>query len=227
MAGSGSRPTTGRNKLAGLFRRPVPAYTGPAMKRSITLLLSCGICAVPVLGAQNDERASGQHKAVLSGYQEVPSTYTTGSGAATVQADETGKSLTVTLRYSNLKGVAKAAHLHLGQPGVNGGIVASLCGADGKPACPAQATDFVVTVNAADVKAVQGLEAGALDGVLDALEHGALYVNIHTDKFADGEIRGQLRRGNGAGAGRDDEEEDEEDDEEKDKGKGKDKDKNK
>lgn len=142
---------------------------------------------------------SGQHKAVLSGYQEVPAVYSPGSGSAVVESDETGKSIKVTLSYSNLKGVAKAAHIHFGQEGVNGGIVAALCGADGKPACPAQASDLSVTIVAADVKAVQGLEAASLDAVLEALSHNALYVNVHTDKFADGEIRGQLRRGRGQG----------------------------
>ena len=38
------------------------------------------------------------------------------------------------LTYSNLSSTASAAHIHFAQPGVNGGIVAFLCGGGGKPA---------------------------------------------------------------------------------------------
>jgi hypothetical protein len=180
------------------------------MQRLVATTVVLIACAGVASFARDDERSSGQFKALLSGYQEVPSVYTTGTGSATVQRNEAGNALIVTLNYSDLKGVASMAHIHIGQPGVSGGIVATLCGADGKPACPAAATNLSITLNASDVKAVQGIEAGALNQLLDALQAGALYVNVHSDKFPQGEIRGQLRRGN---AGRED------------KGKDKDKDK--
>jgi hypothetical protein len=183
------------------------------MNVSIRLLLVGALLTGGIIAAKDDDdHMSGQHKAVLSGYDQVPAVYTPGTGLAVVEADETGKAVKVSLSYSGLKGAPKAAHIHLGQEGVNGGIVAALCG-DGKPACPAQASDLTLTINAADIKAVQGVEAAALDAVLDALTHDALYVSVQTDKFPDGELRGQLRRGMGEN-GNDDGDE---------KGKGKDK----
>jgi hypothetical protein len=165
------------------------------MNKSIRVLLVGLLLGGAAFAAKDDnDHLSGQFKAVLSGYEQVPVVYTAGTGTAVVEADETGKALQITLSYSKLVGVAKAAHLHLGQAGVVGGVVAALCG-DGKPACPAQASDLSVTINASDVKAVQGVEAAALDAVLDALNHDVLYVSVTTDKFSDGEIRGQLRRG--------------------------------
>jgi hypothetical protein len=179
------------------------------MNLSIRLLLVTVLVAGCAVAAKDDDdHMSGQHKAVLTGYYQVPAVYTTGTGLAIVEGDDTTSEIKVTLSYSGLKGTAKAAHIHLGQAGVNGGVVAALCG-DGKPACPAQATDLTITLKAADVKAVQGVEAAALDAVLDALTHDALYVRVQTDKFPDGEIRGQLRRGLGQKESGDSEDEDE------------------
>jgi hypothetical protein len=65
-----------------------------------------------------------------------------------------------------------------------------------------------VTLSANDIQAVaaQGLAAHDLATVLQAMSNGAVYVNVITDKFANGEIRGQLIRGfsfgHGIGIGR-------------------------
>jgi hypothetical protein len=44
--------------------------------------------------------------------------------------------------------------------------------------------------------------AGNWDALVQALENGAIYVNVHTARFVMGEIRGQLGRGFGPPAGR-------------------------
>jgi hypothetical protein len=186
------------------------------------LLIGALLTGGAVAAKDDDDHLSGQHKAVLTGYDQVPAVYTTGTGLAVVEADETGKELKVTLSYSNLKGAPKAAHIRLGQEGANGGIVAALCG-DGKPACPVQVSDLEVVIKAADVKAVQGVEAAALDAVIDALNHDALYVSVQTDKFADGEIRGQLQRGMGQKGNNDNGNNDNASDDKDEKGNGKDK----
>jgi hypothetical protein len=54
-----------------------------------------------------------------------------------------------------------------------------------------------VTITSADVLAIaaQGLAAGDLASLIQAMGDGAVYVNVNTDKFINGEIRGQLGRG--------------------------------
>jgi hypothetical protein len=76
------------------------------------------------------------------------------------------------LTFSRLSGRAIAAHIHRGAPGKAGPVIVPLCapcrsGARGR-----------ATVGAA---------------VLNALETGRAYVNVHTRRNQAGEIRGQLR----------------------------------
>ncbi|MBI3279092.1 MAG: CHRD domain-containing protein [Acidobacteria bacterium] len=165
-------------------------------------IAACALAAIVAFADDDDGR--GKFKGRLSGFQEVPAIVTTGTGEVEVEVIESPKSLRVTLAYSGLEGAAQAAHLHIGQRGVNGAVAAFLCGGGGKPACPAAATDLTVTIGVSDVVAIpaQGLNAGNIDGLIKALESGAVYANVHTTKHAGGEIRAQLGRARGAGRGR-------------------------
>jgi hypothetical protein len=94
-----------------------------------------------------------------------------GTFTATVTKSGTAGVITWRLTFSKLTGRATAAHIHRGQPGRAGPVIVSLCapcksGARGK-----------ATVDAS---------------VLEALESGRTYVNIHTRKNPQGEIRGQI-----------------------------------
>ena len=86
--------------------------------------------------------ASGGHKnkdsefhAKLIGYNEVPSLNT--PGHATLALNVTDTTITFKLDYADLTGPPGAAHIHVGQKGVNGGVSVFFCGGGGKPACPA------------------------------------------------------------------------------------------
>jgi len=70
-------------------------------------------------------------KGKLDGFQEVPPISTAGSGKCTVTPAEGG--LAVTLEYAGLEGDVTQAHVHLGQPGVNGGIMFFICTATSTP----------------------------------------------------------------------------------------------
>lgn len=165
-------------------------------------LYVCVFLATATLAFAKDH-GSGQFKAVLTGYSEVPAVLTTGSGQLTIAVSSDQKSLNVTLNFSNLAGVAQTAGFYLGLPGTVGGAVAPICGGT-KPACPTAADGGVtVSLAASDILAIpaQGLAAADLTAALHALSNGAIYVNVLTDKFPNGEIRGQLGRGFGIGRG--------------------------
>ena len=69
------------------------------------------------------------------------------------------------------------------------------------PACPARSGTVTGTLTAADVvgPTAQGIAAGEFEEVLEALRSEAGYANVHSTKFAGGEIRGQvLFHANGA-----------------------------
>lgn len=145
----------------------------------------------------------------LLGYEEVPALSTPGSGEFRARLDRDETELTYELSYSDLENVQQA-HIHFGQKGVNGGIAAFLCsnlqGAPaGTPPCPPAPATVTGTVTADDVvgPAGQGIAPQEFGELLQAIRAGVTYVNVHTDGFPDGEIRGQLDRGRGPRPGGD------------------------
>lgn len=163
-----------------------------AVIAATTLLL--GVVGVAMA---NGESNRNSFKARLTGYQEVPAVNTTGAGSLKASVNPAGTVLTYTLTYTGLSGPAGAAHIHFGQPAVNGGVVLWLCGGGGKPACPAAGVSITGTATAGDVAALpgvaaQGMAAGDLASVLKAMRAGVAYANVHTAAFPGGEIRGQI-----------------------------------
>jgi hypothetical protein len=129
--------------------------------------------------------------ATLTGFQEVPPVSSTGQGTFSPQV--TSDRITYTLTYSGLEAAATVAHIHFGQPSVAGGVVAFLCGGGGTPVCPASGT-VTGTIAAANIigPAEQGIAPGELAEAIAAIRAGVAYVNVHSAKFPNGEIRGQL-----------------------------------
>lgn len=150
----------------------------------------------------------------LRAFEEVPAISSPGDGRFTVRINGSGTGLSYQLSYSRLLGTVTQAHIHMAQRGVNGGIVIFLCsnlgnGPAGTQACPASPGSVSGTITADDVvaaAAAQGIAAGELGEVLRAMRSGVTYVNVHTDLFPGGEIRGQLRFGRGGGQGAPEEE---------------------
>jgi hypothetical protein len=140
----------------------------------------------------------------LSGYEETPQTLsTTGSGEfrAVVSRDRT--SFDYSLKFRDLEGIVTQGHIHLGQRGVGGGISIWLCTTAAITTAPAGTPDcggpnagsVTRTITAAEVvgPAGQGIAATEFEEILDAMESGFAYANVHTVKYPPGEIRGQIR----------------------------------
>jgi hypothetical protein len=159
-----------------------------------SLALLVVVLVVTVALAHNNGHKGA--RAFLQGYSEVPANSTTGHGDFKAKIEN--GSITYRLRYSDLEGTAQVAHIHFGQRDVNGGVSAFLCGGGGKPACPPSGT-VEGTISASDVvgPSAQGIAAGELDELVRAIKHGVTYANVHTDKFPNGEIRGQIGKGRG------------------------------
>lgn len=170
------------------------------MKATRSIGIAAALAAATL--ASGPAFAAGLFKASLDGYAEVPAVSTTATGTARVLVQ--GDTLTYTLEYAGLEGGVQQAHIHLGQSDVNGGISAFLCtnlgnGPTGTQACPPAPATVSGTIGPGDVvgPADQGIDAGEIDELVRALEAGVTYVNVHSDLFPGGEIRGQLRRGLG------------------------------
>ncbi len=114
--------------------------------------------------------------AAMTAAQEVPAptgdvTAARGTFSATVTRSETGAVMTWQLSFSGLTGAAGAAHVHIAPRGQPGPVVVPLCGPCVSPAS-----------GTANIDA----------SVLNALETGRAYANVHTAANAPGEIRGQI-----------------------------------
>jgi len=132
-------------------------------------------------------------RARLSGFNEVPPVLTPATGTFAAYLTERG--LEYVLQYENLSTPTLFAHIHFGQVGVNGNVIAFLCGGGDKGACPDHSGTVRGVIDAGDILEIesQGLAAGDFEGVLAILRAGNAYVNVHTEAFPGGEIRGQIR----------------------------------
>lgn len=140
-------------------------------------VVALGLALLLVAGASGAGQATTIELATtLNAAQEVPAPNGNVAGArgtftATASRSATGASLEWDLTFSELTGPAVAAHIHTGQRGSAGPVVVPLCG---PCLSPASGT------------------ANANASVVQALNTGGAYVNVHTALNAPGEIRGQI-----------------------------------
>jgi hypothetical protein len=154
--------------------------------------------SLALAGAGKGKDDDNGFSAHLIGFNEVPANNTAGHGDLTVTMTST--QITFRLVYADLSGPPAAAHIHVGQKNVNGGVSVFFCGGGGQPPCPATTSGTVTgTITAANVvgPTAQGFNVGDLAAVERAIKAGVTYANMHTAKFPAGEIRGQVRRGGG------------------------------
>jgi hypothetical protein len=162
------------------------------------------LASVALLVAPSVATPGGNFKADLTGFEEVPAVSTDASGTFQAKIDPAGPTIEYTLSYSDIQN-AFAAHIHFGQMSVNGGVSVFLCGGGDKPACPATGGTVTGSIDEADVigPANQGIAPGELDELIDAMNAGVTYANVHTNDniaptntgpgdFPGGEIRGQI-----------------------------------
>jgi hypothetical protein len=127
--------------------------------------------------------------ATLEGEHEVPAVDSDAKGFAVFGLSNDGTELEYLVIVANIEDVT-AAHIHLAPEGENGDIVAFLF----NPEAPTEGrTNGVLargTITSADL--VGPLEGATLSELIDEIEAGNTYVNVHTVEHPDGEIRGQI-----------------------------------
>ena len=179
------------------------------MRTRILVGLLAALIVVAMVGAPTSakrRRAAPRFDAFLSGFEEVPPVFTAANGLFRGRLVKTGGVQTVNYRleYGDIQN-ATAAHIHFGQFGVNGGVIAFLCGGGDKPVCPPTGGTVTGTIDAGDVvgPSPQGIGPGEIGDLITAMKSGVAYVNVHTSDgqagdntgpgdLASGEIRGQI-----------------------------------
>jgi hypothetical protein len=106
----------------------------------------------------------------LKGAAEVPPTDSAATGTADVSVDTDARQVTWTVKVAGLTGDATAAHIH----------------------GPASATEKAPPVIDLSASVMEG-KAAITDAQITDIKAGKYYLNVHTAKFPDGEVRGQLK----------------------------------
>jgi CHRD domain-containing protein len=144
---------------------------------------------------------SGKHfSAILTGDNEVPPVNTDATGKIKLFANPQQSTLDYQLSISDLNGVVSGAHIHKGSVGTNGPVVATLktgntfAGASASSSGSgggSTSTSVSGTITSADLKGP--LAGKQITDLIRLIEDGKAYVNVHTHKNSNGEIRGQLK----------------------------------
>ena len=164
----------------------------------ITVAFALVACAAP--GAQAD----AVYTATLDGAQNLPEpirTEATGTVELKVSADR--KSVQYTVSLSKLVNTA-AADLHLGPPIQNGPLVIKLWPQSSSAAKKGEFSGVLVQGKFDSGDLIGPMTGAPLTDLIEELEAGNVYVNVHTNDGVDppnsgpgdyrlGEIRGQLK----------------------------------
>ena len=171
------------------------------------MLVTVSVVAALLAGSAMADGRTRTFNVDADGFQEVPAAIFT-TGLASLSLRDRGDRFEYTFSFKGLTGNIEnsvGAHIHFGRPGVNGGIIAFICGTSTStgpaetPACisDGQGNGLVVgTIRAEDILEVsdQGFPANDLDAFREAVQARATYLNVHTDTFPSGEIRGDFQR---------------------------------
>jgi hypothetical protein len=134
----------------------------------------------------------GNFQAHLNGSANVPPVSTSAQGEAVFQVNS-DSTIHYQLIVSNIEDI-NASHLHLGAAGVNGSPVVWLYPSGPPPVLIPGRFDGVLTEGIITAANLVGPLAGhSMTDLINEIESGNIYVNIHTTEYPGGEIRGQLK----------------------------------
>ena len=133
--------------------------------------------------------------ATLSGAQEVPEVVTPATGKIKAKFDKGFTKVTIDLKIENLLGSFAAAHFHCARPGANSSVVLGLIPGplsfDGKRI---RGTLTNANFSGFDCSTTIERPVNNIVSLALAMQDGLIYVNVHSDFSASGEIRGQMQK---------------------------------
>jgi hypothetical protein len=145
----------------------------------------------PIVAEQAAAQATG-HQTHLTGDAEIPANDSRGQGNATFRLSADGESLHYRLVVANIENVTMA-HIHLGPVDDNGPVVAWLYPSEPPPELIPGRVQGVLGEGTITAASLMGpLDGMTLDDLIAAIADGNTYVNVHTEQFPPGEIRGQI-----------------------------------
>jgi CHRD domain len=170
----------------------------------LTLITYAGSLAV--LGCSDDDDDDGEELgAELTGGQEVPPVNTAATGTVTLNVSDDRTRIDYRVQTEPpFTSDVRVAHIHIGQPGVNGPVVLFFCSNTTPPetpagvpvpqACPTTGGTITGSLTAADLIPRPEVGVSTFADAVGQILNGNSYSNVHTILFPGGEIRGQNLR---------------------------------
>jgi hypothetical protein len=150
---------------------------------SLAIIIAAGIASISFNSNSAVFAVPVQYHAKLSGQQEVPPV--TSSATGTAKFAPITKSVRYLLNATDITGVT-GAHIHFAKSGQNGPVVVTLI----KSAVSSNKVEQKGVITASMLEGP--LKGKTITDLLTAMKKGNTYVNIHTIKHPNGEIRGDI-----------------------------------
>ena len=177
-------------------------------------LIAAAVLAITATGYAFTDEGGRRFSEFLNGFNEAAAVVsTTGNGTFKATISRDGTEINYVLTFQELEGDVTQAHIHIGLPQNSGGVVLWLCDSTTNQS-PVATTPLCIQDNPLDARSgkvtgtltaadVQNLPANGIVGatattpgeweeVVALIKAGKTYVNVHSTKFAPGEIRSQL-----------------------------------
>jgi CHRD domain len=143
--------------------------------------------AAPAPAAQQEQQTQ-DYDANLTGSMQVPPVTTNATGLAELELNDDGDEISYDIQVEDIEG-ATQAHIHQGSEGENGDVVVSLFNSSE----PTDVNDG--TLEDGDFTSedfVGPLQGQNMSALVELMDNGQSYVNVHTEANPDGEIRGTI-----------------------------------
>ncbi len=151
----------------------------------LTMALSL-ITATVAVNFSSIAFAQNGFNAKLTGQEEVPPVQTQATGSAVFHP--MGDSVHFIINASDIQDVT-GGHIHSGSQGENGPVVSTLFQFD-SPQSDVNTDGMISAVN------LEGpMQGKQISDLSSAMKNGSTYVNVHTEQYPNGEIRGQIMGG--------------------------------
>ena len=134
-----------------------------------------------------------KYDVMLTGSAQVPAVDTKASGEATFQLSDDGMSLSYKISVVDLEN-ATMGHIHLAMAGANGPVATWLYPSAPPPVTKAGKFTGVLAEGTLTAASLTGPLAGkTIADLMTEIKNGNAYVNIHTEKNPNGELRAQIK----------------------------------
>ena len=156
------------------------------MKKKYVSLVKTLLMIMPLVSFTNIFADDNKFSTPLTGMEEVPPVNTNSTGIALFELVK--NNINFKVNVTNLDNI-KAAHIHLGEFGQNGDVIFTLF----KPATPIDILNGTLVEGKVTAVDLQGpLKGKTVNDLVQLINNTKTYVNIHTEQYPNGEIRGQI-----------------------------------